>query len=223
MVERAAQRLGVPPAGHPGVVTRAQNLGDVPVPKRRRTGVVRVLQESVGEGLVVAGLLVAHHAGDQAAYRFQDHHGRHLATVENVVADRQLTVHQVLGHPGVDTLVATAQQAEARSRRQLPGQALVEAASPRTQQEQRSGWLGRLDAGEERLGHQHHARAAAEGCVVNRAMGVASLRAEVVCPHVEQPPGSGPAQQTAVGEVLDHLREDREHVDPHRSSVAQVR
>jgi len=125
-----------------------------------------------GEGLVVAGGGVAHHAGDQAADGLQHHHGGHLPAREHVVAHRQLAVDQVVGHPLVDPLVAAAQQRESGRAGQLGGGRLVEGPPGGRQQQQRPGRLHRLHGGEQRLGHHHHPRPAPEGGVVHGPVAV---------------------------------------------------
>ena len=55
------------------------------------------------------------------------------------VADRQLAVDQVVGHPLVDPLVAAAQEREASADGELAGDRLVEAPPARAEQEQRTG------------------------------------------------------------------------------------
>ena len=72
-----------------------------------------------------------------------------------------------------------------------------------------------LHGGEDGLGHQHHAGAAPERGVVDGAVHVGGVLAQVVDPHVEQPPGRGPAEQALPGEPRDHVGEDGEDVDAH--------
>ena len=76
--------------------------------------------------------LVAQDAGQEPGHGLDHHQGGQLAAGQHEVADRQLAVAQVVGHPLVDPLVAPAQQGEAAGRPgQLPGHGLVEAPAPR--------------------------------------------------------------------------------------------
>jgi hypothetical protein len=207
--------LGPAPAGDPCVVARPQHLGDGPAPELGGPGVLRVLEEPVGERLVVTRRLVPHHARHEATHGFQHDHGRHLPAVEHVVAHRELVVDQVAGHPGVDPFVPTTEQAEALAGREVPGQGLVEPTATRAEEEQGPGRVHGLDAGEHGLGHEDHARSAPERRVVHRPVRVPGLRAEVVGPHVEQAVPSRLAEQAGLREAVDQVGEDGEDVDAH--------
>ena len=97
----------------------------------------------------------------------------------------------------VDALVASAEEAEPVGRRELLGDALREPAAARTEEEQRPRRVGRLDGGEHRLGADHHARSPAERVVVDRAVDVGRVLAQVVEAQVEQPRCRGLAEQAA--------------------------
>ena len=92
---------------------------------------MRVLEQSVGERLVVGRGRVAEHAGHEAADRLDDQEGPDLAAGQHHVADRDLVVDQVLAHPLVDALVASAEQREPARVDELVGHRLVEAAAGR--------------------------------------------------------------------------------------------
>ena len=72
------------------------------------------------------------------------------------------------------------------SRGQLVGHRLVEPAPAGPEQEQRAGRIGRLDRVEDRLGLHDHAGAAAERRVVDGAVHVGRVLADVVATQVEQ-------------------------------------
>ena len=155
-----------------------------------------MLQQPGGERLLGRRRVVAHHPGHQPTDRLDHDHRRHLSPGQHVVADRQLAVDEVLAHPVVDALVATAQQREPVAGRQLGCHRLVETAAAGAQQEQRTRQVGLLDGGEHRLGRQHHAGAAAVGGVVDRAVRVGrSASRRFQHPQVEQVAVAGLADQ----------------------------
>ncbi len=92
------------PPGDPGVVAGAENGRHFEAPEVGRPGVLGVLDEPVGEGLLPRRRLVAHDLGEQPGDRFDDDEGGRLAAGQDVVADRQLAVAEVVGDPLVDAL-----------------------------------------------------------------------------------------------------------------------
>jgi len=92
------------------VVARAQHGRDLPAPVLGGPRVLRLLEQAAGEGLVLGGRLVAEHAGDEPGDGFDDDERRGLPSGEDVVADGELVVAEVLGDALVDALVAAAQQ-----------------------------------------------------------------------------------------------------------------
>ena len=152
-----------------------------------RPGVLRLLEQARrAEALGDRADVVAHRPGQQPDDRFDHQAGGDLSPAEHDIADAELAVDQVLAHPVVDALVAPAQQAEAVERGQLAGP-----------------WPGRSDARRDRAGTaaaadrrprptrtparpHHHPGAAAERGVVDGAVHVGGVLAEVVGAQVEQ-------------------------------------
>src|SRR5580698_8652950 len=93
-----------PPLGDLAVVARNQDLRHAPLDPiradpRRRPCVMRVLQQSVLETLLVARPGRAHHAGQQPYTTVHHRHGRDLAAREHEIADRNLFQRLRLDHP----------------------------------------------------------------------------------------------------------------------------
>src|SRR6266545_6056806 len=108
---RPLLRLLQPPLLHAGVIAREQDVGDLPAAIGRGAGVVRVLGGSqIGRavGLLDRALGVAERAGQLAQHRIGDHHRGQLAAREHVTADRNRLVREVLHHPLIEALVASA-------------------------------------------------------------------------------------------------------------------
>jgi hypothetical protein len=57
---------------------------------------------------------MAQHSGHQADHGVDDHHRRHFAAVEHVVADRNLVRLKDVDHPLIEPFVPSAQQDQAR-------------------------------------------------------------------------------------------------------------
>ena len=125
--------------------------------------------------------------------------------------------------PMVDPLVAATQQAEPVEPGQLVGESLIERSPAGPEQEQRARRSRRLDRVEDRLGLHDHARASPERSVVDGAVHVARVLADVVTTQVEQTRTAGLAQQALAAEHVDEAGEQGEHVDPHRRDPRQPR
>ena len=114
------------------MIARSQHLGHLPAPELGRAGVVGVLEQARGEALLGGRALVAQDAGQQPGHRLDHHQGGQLPAGQHEVAHRQLTVDQMVAHPLVHPLVATAEQGEAPGEGgQLLGRRLVEAPAAR--------------------------------------------------------------------------------------------
>src|SRR5579875_479187 len=215
-LEGARQGHGAPPGRDPAVVAAAQHLGNLEASEARRPRVLGVLEQAGGEALLARRRLVAEHPGNEPGHRLEDDEGRELATGEHVVTDGELAVHERVGDALVDPLVAAAQQGERPELGEAGAAALVESLAARREQVERTGRSGRLHGREDRAGGEHHAGAAAEGCVVDGSPGVGGPRPQVVHGELEQPRAPGPAEDAGVRVRLDDVGEDREDRDDER-------
>ena len=219
---RSGQGLGVAPSGDAPVVARAEDLGDAPAPELGRPGVVGILEQAGGEGLVAGRLVVAHDARHQPGDRLHDHEGGRLPPGEDEVADRQLAVDQVAADPLVDPLVTAAQEREPGGGGQLGGQALVEAASAGVEQEQGPGGSTASTAANTGSadstipGPPPKGESSTERCL-------SVVIPQVVDPDVDHRPFPRPAQQPPREGRLQDLGQHGEDVDPHgvSATVAQ--
>ena len=205
------------PFGDPGVVTGPQHLGHRPSPELRRPGVLRVLEQPVGEGLLHRGCVVAHDPGQQAGHRLDDQERAGLAAGEHDVADGDLAVAEVVGDALVDAFVPAAQQGEAVTGGQLAGHRLVEPSAAGGEQQQRTRRVRRLHGREDRLRPHHHPGPTAERRVVDGAVAVVGVVARIVQPQVDHTPLPGAADEREVERPGEVVGEDREDVDAHAS------
>src|SRR6267143_5628463 len=203
---RAQERLPPAPARDAGVVPAEQRLGNARAPEFGRTGVLRPLQHHLGrERLAGGALLVAQDAGQEPRDRLGHRHRRHLASLEDEVAQGELLVHE-REDPLVHPLVPPAHQDQPPPRGELLRLPLVEArALRREQHDVRPGELrpSRLDGGHQRLRLHDHAGAAAVRYVVGDAV---LARREV--PDVHDPRAQEPL---LLGLAQEALRERHRH------------
>src|SRR3990172_7021827 len=98
--------------------------------------------------------------------------------------------------------------------------------------EQHDGGLGALlerlvgedafDRGEERLGLEHHAFAAAEGPVVHRAVLVGRVVPQVVDADVDEPVLARPADDAVLERPLEELPENGKNVKNHGNPISSA-
>ncbi len=183
----------------------------------RGPGVVRILQQSVLETLLVRRRRLAHHTGQQPHTAIHHRHGRDLAARKHEIADRDLLQRLGLDDALVDALETPAHQHHARTLSQLPTARLTERRSAGRQQNLRHPRQSdRLDRCRQHVGLHHHAGAAPEGCVVDRPVAVLGEPPDV--DRVERPHAflQRLAGQALAQRARKHLREERQrHSAPH--------
>src|SRR5262245_13438028 len=88
--ERHLERLLPAPARDGGMVTAEENVRDSHAAKVLRARVLRMLEQTVGEGIVLRRARVPERAGEQPNDGVDHHERGELAAAEHVVADREL-------------------------------------------------------------------------------------------------------------------------------------
>ncbi len=184
---------------------------------------MRILEQPVSERLVLDRGRVAEHTRHETTDRLDDHGCGNLSTGEDDITNRDLAVAQMFADPLVDTFVAAAQQREAVELGEFVGHRLVEATTRGRKVEQWPRRLDGLDGAKERLRHHHHASAPAEGGIVDRVVNVGRGLTQVVHSDVEMAVAATSPDHRLIGDVIDHLRKDREDVNPHGVSPDLVR
>src|SRR6187401_1190169 len=116
---RPLDRLLVPPACHGAVVPGSQDGRHIHPAKDGRPGVLGILQQPVGEGLL-DGRRVLDRARQEPDDGVDHDQRGQLATCQHIVADRELEVDQ-RPDPLVDALVAGADEDEMRSGGEVGG------------------------------------------------------------------------------------------------------
>src|ERR1700694_1434426 len=212
---RPLGRLGAAPALDLRMVTRAKHLGDGMPLELRGPGVVRVFEEMLVEGFVFGRFFGPEYPGDQPADGIDDHHRGELAAGEHVVPNRDLLVDQVRGDPLIDALVPSADQIEVFVAGQLADQPLVEQFTLWRQQDHRPFAHSRAHRFEDRLRLQHHPRAAAIRHVVDLAVAVVRVIAQVMEAPRDEPVGEPSSGDSGAEGAWEHLGEEGQDLDDH--------
>ena len=101
------------PAFDVGMVAAQQNRGHWPAVVFGRPGVLRVLEEAIGEGLLLGRSFIAERARDVPGDSIDEDHRRELAAGKDVIADRDFPVDTVVDEALIDAFVAAADEDQA--------------------------------------------------------------------------------------------------------------
>ena len=150
----------------------------------------------------------------------EDHRGQ-LAAGEDVVADGDLAVDAVLDEALVDPFVAAGHEDEARMGGELAHEGVVETLALGRKVDDVAGGIGLrlrgLEGGIQHVDLHHHAVPAAEGLVVDGAVAVGGVLADIVEVEVEEAGIAGALDDGDVERPGKRLGEEGEDVDPHPS------
>ena len=199
------------------MVAGAQHLGHLPAPELGRPGVLRVLEQPVGERLVARRRPRCPSrpgpAGRPPRSRPSPPPRRRPGR------SRRSTARRRRGARGPARRRPRSARTAARTRRAPPARrrsAWSRRRPPGPSRQQRAGRVDRLDRVEDRLGHEHHPGAAAEGGVVDGAVGVGGAASRRSCTRTSSSAARRALpSRLCAGEVLDQVGEDREDVDAH--------
>src|SRR3990170_3427127 len=218
--EIGATRCGAPerglesPAPHRRVVTAHEDVGHTSATKRRRPGVLRVLEEPVGEGFLGRRGIVDR-TGQQPDHGIDHDQGRELAPGQDIVADRELEIDEI-ANPLVDALIAGTHEDEVLTKGQVRGTRLPERLARRIEED---GRRVRAPEGVERRRHrlraQDHARSPPVRCVIDAAVAPQAPLAEVVDADVCQALLADAAGNARGQRPLEHVRKECQEVDSH--------
>src|SRR5512143_1543964 len=125
--ERGAKLLRAPPPPDLLVTAGEEHLRHLESAKRTRPAVVRVVQQAVLEAVGCDAGGGLHDAGEIAGHGLEDRERRGFATGEDEIPERDLLVEKArVTRPLVDSLVAAADERDARPRGELPRATRVE-------------------------------------------------------------------------------------------------
>ena len=194
----AAPGLLLAPAGDGLVVAAEEDFGHLHAAEHPRAGVLGILEPAgVVVRLLGQALRVAQHARHVADHGVDDDHGRHFAAVAHEIADGNLARLQPLPDAFVEPLVPAAQQQQPLLAGQLLHQRRRQPFAGGRHHEQLSGRRSllpdRLDAVEDRVAGDHHARPAPEGPIVHALVLAPRPVAEIPQVDLDQARCRGPA------------------------------
>ena len=173
---------------------------------------MRLLQQRIG----------AAQRARQAPYHGVDYHQRRiLPTRQHVVANRHLVVDKRLADALIEALVVPAQQDQTLLRHQLIDHRLAQNAPLRGQQHHAPPGRGHrphaFNRSSERLRLHNHARPAAVRVVIDHLVPVRSPVADVMHMRLSHPGRKRTPKDRCRQRAIEHIREQREHIDAHRS------
>src|SRR5262249_8235233 len=174
--------LGAAPGRDLGMVAAGEHGRDGTALPELRPGILRVFEQAVAEALLRARGLLAHDAGEKPDAGVEQGEGCNLPTREHVVADRNFLEATPFDQALVDALEAAAEDHGAGPVGQRCDPTLGERDPARAHHEARARIAGgryRVHSAGEHVGAHHHAGSAAGGRVVDGAVLVGRVRADV--------------------------------------------
>jgi len=202
------------------MVTGQQHFGDSHTSVLGGTRELRTPGQLAREAVLGKRFGVADNAWNEPSDGVDQHHGGDLAAAHDKVADRDLACLQAGTHPVVDAFVTAAHDDEAWLGRQFSGQPLVKAPAPGLHQHDWATVVrpDGFDSLENRLGLQHHPRAATKRDVVHLVVTVVRVCAQVTSVKLDQPALDGTPDNTVLKHGFEHAGEDGDDVKSHFSS-----
>jgi riboflavin synthase len=170
--------------------------------------VVEAARRRGRERLVHGGALVAEGAGHEARGGLDDAERRELAAGEDKIAERDELERKRVEHTFVEPFVASAEDERPLGARERVRGGLLEAGPGRAGDEPPVSAEARFhpfDGFDDRLGLQHHAGAAAERPIVDRAVPVAGEIAEIDDAGLDEAARPGDAEHADLEVGLDGL------------------
>jgi hypothetical protein len=205
------------------MISTAQNLGNLPTAKLCGPRKLRFFEKTRRtEALRNRAGRVAHCAFPKARNRLDHNTGGDLSPAEDDVANADLTIHKVLSDSVIYSFIAPAKQAESVSSRKLVSHRLIEGFPARPEQEERTHGVCGCDGLEDRLSLHDHSCSSSEWRIVDGAVDVGRLIANVVAAEVEQTALPGLSEQAFGAETVDEARKQRKDIDSERRHASRA-
>lgn len=172
------------------------------------------------EGILRGGVLVSQRSRQQTDDRVRQNHCRKFATAEHVVAHAELKWRQLVDGPFIDAFIMPRDQEQSRVCGEFLDAFLFKAFTLRRQQDPgRLAFIQRFRRDNrvvQRLAHQDHSRPAAEGSIIDLAVTVVGVLADVVEGELHHAALLGSTEDARTQDRRKHLRKQGEDVDPQR-------
>ena len=185
-------------------------------------GIYRSTEQAVLEGVGKCGLLVADSSRDEADDGVGDDGGGELAAGEDIVADGNLASDEVVADALVDALVVAAEDDDVVQQAEGVGHWLREELAVGSGEDDFvvvTLGFQRGDAGVDGLYLHDHSGLAAEGVVVDLAVLVGGVVAQVVDVNLGQALLPGAPEDGAAQGALEHFGHDGEYVYTHGAKL----
>src|SRR5512139_2348634 len=127
--EGPAERLPAPPPRNLTMISRQQDRWNDKAPKFRRTGVLRILQKSVGKGIILRRLIAPQDVGKQASHGIYKYNCGRFTAGKHEVPYRNFHVHEQFPDAFVDALIASADDDQTILGGKFPCQILIQRPS----------------------------------------------------------------------------------------------
>ena len=179
-----------------GLVVAGEEYGrHLQAAKDIRLGVGGGFQQAVGKGFVLAAAGIPQGAGEEAGNGIYNDHGGDGSVGEDVVADGELEIHQLLYHAVVHPLIVTADDDVVGAAAglyagccQLAGEGLGEGAPLRSHEDDARALAPQFLHGfKERLALHEHALTAAAEVVIRAVVFIMRPVAQLVSTHLHKP------------------------------------
>ena len=177
---------------------------------RRTAGVVGVFQQAGGKAFLGGTIRRAHHAGQQPHAGIKQHQRGRLAAGQDVVADADFLHPAGVDHALVDALVAAAQQDHATCAARVHARQRWVSGRPRGVRQMAASVGDRVQRGVDHIGPHHHAGAAAEGRVVDGAVAIRRMGADVSVSSDQDARFPGAPGQRMAEKTGEHVGKQRQ-------------
>ena len=202
------------------MVAGEQDVGDAPASKIRGTGVLRAFEEALRERVLSGGIFVAEDAWNEAGHGIDEYGGGDCAIGQNVIANGDLFVNEMVDDSLIDAFIMAAQQDEVASRGgEAGGYGVAETATGGGEIED-ARWGGDfgfdgLDGSEDGFAFHDHPLAAAVRGIVGGGVFVRGPVAQVVDADIQQAFFAGALEHALAEGAFADGGEESQDVDAH--------
>jgi hypothetical protein len=204
------------------MISAQQNAGHLPTAKLRRPGVLRTIQQTfvlLAETLISRRIFITEHSGQQPRYRIDYDRSGQLTTAEHEIADGQLIVGKMPGHPLIHSLIAATEQQQIIQTGELTRQRLAETRSLRRKQDDFLPPTTLRQNGfhcfEHWLRLEQHPLAAAKRPIINRTMTIVCPVSQIVYMNFQQVAEICARNDSVLERRGEEFGENRDDVEAH--------
>ena len=162
------------------VISAQEDIGNFPAIVVGGAGIMGVVKQAMGEGVLLCGVLITEHSGKKAHDGIGDHQCGQHATGQHIVTDGNFIIDQMVCHALVDTLVVATEKNEVTFSREVPRRGIGKLSTLRGHKDDLGGWRSQIREGAGNgIDLHHHSRSTAVGRIIDCAVRVARPLAQV--------------------------------------------